>query len=166
MMETSGLAPRAPRETRRNCEVPAPRQRPQHCQGPLLTLIPLHVFFSWETHIQHSGDVCQWGDCPASEHLLLPPRQLEVLPGVDKHAEHAGSPRRLQSTYMASFQPESKSKSKGRLLDPIMCTRGMQGIIRRVTWPGSQGRVGGPGQSGPREDPRLPSGTAGAAPLT
>ena len=46
-------------------------------------------------------------------------------------------------------------------VDPIVPVRGTQGVLRR---PGSQGRVGD--QGGPREGPRLPSGTAGTAPLT
>ena len=47
---------------------------------------------------------------------------------------------------------------------PIVRARGTQGVLRRPAPPGSQGRVGD--QGGPREGPRLPSGTAGTAPLT
>lgn len=77
MRETGGLAPRAPRKTRRNCEVPAPRQPPRHCQRPLLTLVPLCALFSSETRIQHGADACQRGDRPASESRLLPRGQLK-----------------------------------------------------------------------------------------
>ena len=77
MRETDGLAPRAPRKTRRNCEVPAPRQLPRHCQRPLLTLVPLCALFSLETRIQHGADACQRGDRPASERRLLPRGQLK-----------------------------------------------------------------------------------------
>lgn len=72
MRETGGLAPRAPRETRRNCKVPAPRQPPQHCQLPLLTLVPLCALFSWETHIQHGG---------VSEETVPPPSARSFPPG-------------------------------------------------------------------------------------
>ena len=124
--ETSRLASRVPWETRRSCEVPAPRQRPQHCQRPLLTLSPLHVFFSWDTRIQHSRDTCQWGDCPASEYPLPPPASSKSS-RVQRSTEQCGAcqePRAPAVSITASFQP--KGKSRGQLLTPSCLSEGLR----------------------------------------